>query len=127
MLTLQVHVLAKNACVGVSQWVAETIGIWQDKSGLTTQRIHNEVREHILEIAQSMSIISEQGASPEQWDLLIDRCVNRISDLESKRPLWKQYMADKTNFDGQILKAALDVFAEVGLHERKKRLKETPT
>jgi len=37
MLTLHVHVWAKNAGVGVSQWVAETMGIWQEKGGLTTQ------------------------------------------------------------------------------------------
>jgi len=63
--------------------------IWQDKGGLTTQRIDNKVRERICEIAQSMSIINEQGTRPEQWDLLIDCCVTRISELESKRPLWE--------------------------------------
>ena len=36
-------------------------------------------------------------------------------------------MADKTNLDGQKLKAALDEFAEVGLHQRTNRLEETPT
>jgi hypothetical protein len=36
-------------------------------------------------------------------------------------------MADKTNLDGQKLKAALDEFAEVGLRRRKNRLEETPT
>jgi len=127
MPTLQVRVWAENAGVGVSQWAAETMGIWQDKGGLTTQRMDNKVRERVWEIAQSMSIINKQGASPEQWDLLIDRCVTRISELESKRPLWKRYMADKTNLDGQKLKAALDEFAEVGLRRRKNRLEETPT
>jgi hypothetical protein len=127
MPTLQVRVWAENAGVGVSQWAAETMGIWQDKGGLTTQRMDNKVRERVWEIAQSMSIINKQGAGPEQWDLLIDRCVTRISELESKRPLWKRYMADKTNLDGQKLKAALDEFAEVGLRRRKNRLEETPT
>jgi len=127
MPTLQVRVWAENAGVGVSQWAAETMGIWQDKGGLATQRIDNEVRERIWEIAQSMIIINKQGAGPEQWDLLIDHCITRISELESKRPLWKQYMADKTNLDGQKLKAALDEFAEVGLHQRMNRLEETPT
>jgi len=51
------------------------MGIWQDKGGLTTQQIDNKVRERVWEIAQSMSIINKQGPSPEQWDLLIDRCV----------------------------------------------------
>jgi len=119
MPTLQVRVWAENAGVGVSQWAAETMGIWQDKGGLTTQRMDNKVREHVWEIAQSMSIINKQGAGPEQWDLLIDRCVTRISELESKMPLWKRYMADKTNLNGQKLKAALDEFAEVGLRRRK--------
>jgi hypothetical protein len=127
MPTLQVRVWAENAGVGVSQWAAETMGIWQDKGGLTTQRMDNKVRERVWEIAQSMSIINKQGAGPEQWDLLIDRCVTRISELESKRPLWKRYMADKTNLDGQKLMAALDEFAEVGLRRRKNRLEETPT
>ena len=127
MPTLQVCVWAENAGVGVSQWAAETMGIWQDKGGLTTQRIDNNVRERDWEIAQSMSIINKQGAGPEQWDLLIDCCITQISELESKRPLWKQYMADKTNFDGQKLKAALDEFVEVDLRRRKNRLEETLT
>jgi hypothetical protein len=99
--TPQVCVWAENAGVGVSQWAAETMGIWQDKGGLTTQWIDNKVREHVWEIAQSMRIINNQGTSPEKRDLLIDRCVTRISDLEYKRLLWKQYMADKTNLNGQ--------------------------
>jgi len=73
--TLQVHIWAENAGVGVSQWAAECMGIWQDKDGLTTQQIHSRVREHIWEIAQSMSIINKQGAGSGQWDLLIDYCV----------------------------------------------------
>jgi hypothetical protein len=73
-----------------------------------------------------MSIINKQGAGPEQWDLLIDHCVTRISELESKRPRWEWYMADKTNLDVQKLKAALDEFVQVGLRQRKNRLEETP-
>jgi hypothetical protein len=38
---------AENADVGVSQWAAEKMGIWQDKGGLTTQWIENKVRERI--------------------------------------------------------------------------------
>jgi hypothetical protein len=79
MPTLQVRVRAENAGVGVSQWAAEPRGIWQNKGGLTTQRIDNTVRERIWEIAQSMSIIDKQGAGPERWALLIDCCVTRIS------------------------------------------------
>jgi len=127
MPTLQVRVWAENTGVGASQWAAETMGIWQDKGGLTTQRIDNKVRECVWEIAQSMSIVNKQGAGPEQWDHLIDHCVTPISDLESKRPLWKRYMADKTNLDGQKLKAALDEFAEVGLCWRKNTLEKTLT
>jgi len=68
MPTLQVRIWAENTRVGVTQWVAETMGmvILQDKGGLTTQRIDNKVRERVWEIAQSMSIINKQGASPEQ-------------------------------------------------------------
>jgi hypothetical protein len=73
--TLQARIWAENACVAVRQWAAETMGIAQDKRGLTTQRINNKVRERVWVIAQSMSIINKQGASPEQWNLLIDRCV----------------------------------------------------
>jgi hypothetical protein len=36
-------------------------------------------------------------------------------------------MADKTNLNGQKLKAALDEFAEVGLRRSNNRLKETLT
>jgi hypothetical protein len=74
-----------------------------------------------------MSIIHKQGVGPKQLDLLIDLCVTRISELESKRLLWKWYMADKTNLDGQKLKAALNGFVEVGLRRRKNKLEETPT
>ena len=52
MQTLQVRVWAENTGVGVSQWAAETVGIWQDKSGLKTQQIDNKVRERVWEIAQ---------------------------------------------------------------------------
>jgi len=103
------------------------MGIWQDEGGLTTQWIDNKVRERVWEIAQFMSIIKKQGTGPEQWDRIIDRCVTRISELQSKRLLWKWYMADKTNLDGQKLKAALDEFAGVALLQRKNRLAETPT
>jgi hypothetical protein len=44
----------------------------------------NKVRERISEITQSMSIITKYGAGPEQWHLLIVRCVTQISELESK-------------------------------------------
>jgi len=75
MPTRQVRVCVENAGVGVSQWAAETMGIWEDKGGLTTQRIDNKVRQRVWEIVQSMSIINKQGAGHEQWDLLIDRWV----------------------------------------------------
>jgi len=127
MQTFQVRVLAGNAGVGVSPWAAETMGIWQDKGGLTTQWMDNKVRERVWEIAQSMSIINKQHSGPEQWDLLIDHCVIWISALESKRPHWKRYMADQTNLDCQKPKAALDEFVEVGHRRRNKSLKEMPT
>jgi hypothetical protein len=103
------------------------MAIWQDKGGLTTQWIDNKVREHVWEIAQSMSIISKRGTGPEQRNLLIDCCITRISHLESETLRWKWYMADKTNLDCQRLEAALDEFGEVGLRRRKNRLEETPT
>jgi len=59
MPTLQVRVWAENTGVGVSKWAAEAMGIWQDKGGFTTQQIDNKVRERVLEIAQSMSIINK--------------------------------------------------------------------
>ena len=127
MPTVQVRVWAENAGVGVSQWVAEMMGIWQDKCGLTTHLIDNEVRERIWDIAQSMSSINKQGAGPEQWDLLIDHCVTQISDLASQWPHWKWYMVAKTILDHQKINTALDEFADVGLHCRKNTLKETLT
>jgi hypothetical protein len=83
MSTVHVRIWAENTGVGASQWAAETMGIWQDEGGLTTQQMDNKVRERVWEIAQSMSITNEQGTGPKQWDLLIDRCVTRISELES--------------------------------------------
>jgi hypothetical protein len=127
MPTLQVSVWAKNAGVGVSQWAAETMGIWQDEGGLTKQRIDNKGRECVWEIGQSISSINKQGSDTEQWDHLIDRCITQISDLVSNWPLMKRYMADKTNLDGEKLKGALGEFAEIGLWRMKNRLKQTPT
>jgi hypothetical protein len=115
MPTHQVHVWVETACIGVNKLAAETMGIWQDNGGLTTQQLENKVRERILEIAQCMIIINKQGAGPKQWNLLIHRCVPRITDLELKRQLWKWYLADKTKLDGQKLKAALDECGEVAL------------
>jgi hypothetical protein len=59
MPTLQVCIWAKNARVKVSHLARETLGIWQDKGGWTTQQIDNKVRERIWEITQSMKIISK--------------------------------------------------------------------
>jgi len=101
--------------------------ILQEKGGLTTQQKDNQVRERVWEIAQPMSITNMVGAGPEQWDLLIDHCITRISHLASKIVRWKRYMADKTILDGYSLKAALDEFTEVGLHQRKKRIHNTLT
>jgi hypothetical protein len=127
MPTLQVRIWAENADVGVSQWAAAIIGIWQSKGGLTTQQIDIKVRELVWEMAQSISIVNKHGAGPEEWDLLIDRCVTPISNPESIRLLRKQFMAPKTNRDIQKLLAALDKFADVYLCQRKQRLEETPT
>jgi len=77
MQTLQVHVWAENASVGVSQWAAETMGIWQDKGGLPTQQIDNKASERVWEITQFMRIINKQGAGPKEWDLVIDCCVTQ--------------------------------------------------
>jgi hypothetical protein len=84
------------------------MGIWQDEGGCTIRRIHKKVWERVWAIAQSMSIINKQGTRPKQWDILIDPCVTRISDLESNRLLWKWYMADKTNLHALKRKAAVD-------------------
>lgn len=100
MVTLQVPIWAKNPCVRVSQWAAETIAIWQDEGGLTIQLIDIKVNNSVWEISQSMYLINMQSAGPEQWDLAIDCCGGRISDLLSKRPLWKWHMGDKTNLNG---------------------------
>ena len=127
MSTSYFRVWPGYAGVGVSEWAAETMGIWQDKGGLTTQQIENKVMECVWEIAQSMRIINKQGAGPKQWDLLINCCVTWISDLEANRSLGKWYMAVKTNLAGQTLKVALDEFAEFGLCWKKNRLEETPT
>jgi hypothetical protein len=115
ILNIHVHVWTEKAGIGVSQCAAENMGIWQQKEGLTTQQIDNKVREWVWVIAQFMSIITRQGASPKQWDLLNDGCGTCISYLESKRPLWEQCMADKSNPDGQKLEAAVDKFPKVGL------------
>jgi hypothetical protein len=115
---LQVRVWAENASVGVCQWAAETMGIWQDKGDLTTQQIDNQVREGVWAIVWSMSIMNKQGTGTGQWDLLIHCFFTRISDLEYKRQLWKWFMVDETNLNGQKLEVALDEFAEVVVWRR---------
>ena len=72
MPTQPARLSAENTGVGVSQWAAETFRILQEKGDLTMQQNDNTVREHVWEIAQCMSISYKLGASPEQWDLLID-------------------------------------------------------
>jgi len=47
MPILQVCVWAENTGVGVSEWAAENMGMWQDEGGLTTQWIDNKVRERV--------------------------------------------------------------------------------
>ena len=106
---------AENAGVGVNQCAADTMGIWKDMCGLTTQQMENEVTEPVWEIAQSLSIVNKQVPRAKQWDLLIDHCTTWISDLEFPRLPWKQYIAGKTNLHGQKHEAALDEFVEVGL------------
>ena len=102
-------------------------GIGQEKCGMTTQREENKVWEWVCEIAQSMSIGKKQAGGPGQWDLLLDHCVARISNLVSKRPFWKQYIVENTILDGYKVKAALDEFMDVGLGRGKNMIDETPT
>jgi len=127
MTTQHVHLWAENAAVGVCQWVAETMGNWQEKGGMTKQWKDNKVREHIREIAQYMRITNKLGIGPEKWDLIIDHCVTQISDMASQRPLWIWFMPDKTICNGQKLKVPLDKFTEVEYPQTKDRIDATPT
>jgi len=74
--TLQVHVWAENAIVGVSQIAANTMAIWRDMGPWTTQWIDNGVRERDWEIAQTRRLIRMISASLEQWNHLIDFYLN---------------------------------------------------
>jgi len=65
MQTVRVRIWAENAGVVVSQWAADSVGIWLEKGGVTTQRNVNTVRDHVCEIAQLMGISNNQGAGPE--------------------------------------------------------------
>jgi hypothetical protein len=57
----------------------------------------------------------------------LPRPVANTSELQSKTPRSKWYIADKTNLDGEKLEAALDEFGEVRLRRRIIRPEETPT
>jgi len=127
MLTEHFCPSAENASVGHSKWAAETIELWPEKVHSTMQWKDNNVRECVWEVAQSMSISNKLGVSPEQLELLINRCGTRIGDLASTRPLWKWSMTDRTVLEGRQLEAAHDVFAEDDLHWRKNRIDWTPT
>jgi len=72
-----------------------------------------------------MSSRTKLGTEPKQWDLLMNLCITGMSDLASKRPHWKCYMADNTIHDGQKLKAVLAIFAAFGLYRRKNRIDNT--
>jgi len=127
MPTKHVRLWAKNAFVGVRHLAAETLGIRQAKSGLTTQPTDNKVREHVWEITQSRSISSKLAAGTNQWDLTIDRCITRLSDLASKRLLWKSYFVDKTILNSQKLRAENGQFPGIGVHRKKNGIDEIPT
>jgi hypothetical protein len=127
MPTVQFRVWAKNAGVGVSQWAVETFGIWQQKGGSTTQQIDTKVRMCVWQIAHSITMINMQGSGPEHWCLPINCSITRIGDLDSGRPHWKLYMADKTNLDRQKLQAALHGSEEFDFCGREYRIEKTPT
>jgi len=48
------------------------MGSWQEKGGLTMQQKDNQVREHVWEMTQSISVNNQLGTGQEQWDFLID-------------------------------------------------------
>jgi len=85
------------------------------------------VREHIWEIAQSMSIINKRRTLPEQCDLLRDCCVTRSSALASPSVLWEQYMAVKTNLNSENSNAAQNEGVDGGLRRMKNRLEYSQT
>jgi len=64
--TQQACLWAENSGVGVSKWPAETMGIWQEKWGLTTQWMDNQVRECIWKIILSIIISNKLGDSPKK-------------------------------------------------------------
>jgi len=47
----EVRIWAESAGSAVSQLAAETMGIWQDMGGLTTQWMDIKVRERVWDIA----------------------------------------------------------------------------
>jgi len=47
MPTQHIRLWAANASVGVGQWVAKNMAIWQEKGGLTIQQKDNEVRKDV--------------------------------------------------------------------------------
>jgi hypothetical protein len=92
---------------------------------LTPQWKNCKLREQTWEIVQSMSISTIQHTVQEQRDLLLERCITLMSDLISKRLLWKWYMADKTHLNHQKLKAACDKINEVGIHRETNSIDKT--
>jgi len=72
---------AENAGVGVSQWAADAIGIWQVQGGLTKQTKTNDVRERLCDISLSMSIGNKLRIGPKQYDVLINLCITWLSNL----------------------------------------------
>jgi hypothetical protein len=74
-----------------------------------------------------MRISNRQGAGSERLDLVINRGItwNQWSGVE--RLLRKWYLADRTNLDGQKLKAPRDEFEKVGLRQWMNSLQKWPT
>jgi hypothetical protein len=52
----QSRLWTETSAVGVSQWVAETVRIWQKKGGLTLQTNDIIVTEQVWQIAKSNNI-----------------------------------------------------------------------
>jgi len=91
--------LGRVSHCGGQQSALAIIPICDDNAGLPTQWIENTSRERIQVIAEAMSIMNNVGSAYMHWDVVMDCFFTWISDLLSKRLLWKWYMANQTNLN----------------------------
>lgn len=112
-----VSIWSEDSGVVVFQWPPETMSIRLEIGHFTTELKDIQVREHLLDFAESITFSKKLCACPNQYNFLIDYCITQISDPACISTLVTWYMADNTIHDSQIPKAAYNKLTAGGLRQ----------